>query len=496
MSKSNFFIKYLNIINNSINSLLEKNLNKLNFNNLRNLIINNKIVLTFVALFVLFTSYLLIPTFYNKIEVSNVLQSKLSKKLGLNFQFSDKLNYNFFPSPHFIIDNSNIIFDGKKISKIKKIKINISFNYLFSLKDIAITDVIIDDANFDINKKNSKFFLNILDNKFGDVILKIKNSNIFFRNSENEVLFINKILNMKYYYDQNELQNIIYSDNELFNIPYSVKFYDDKRKRIFFTKLNLNFIKLQIENELDYTDEVKIGKSNIIFNKSKSNFSFELDNNTFDFNFFEKGENPNFSYEGTFNFNPFYSNLNGLSDKFDLSYIVNSNTFIPQLIKTELFNNKNINFKSNIIAKTVFNNVDFANFKFNSRINEGLIDIDNTSFEWKKIVNFKIEDSLVYIKDGELILDGKLDIYTNNYMEIYKYLLTPKNFRKKFNNIKVNFTYNFDQKTTNFGDIRIDSIYDRNINKILNNVILKENKLQNKIYLKNLLNEAIKSYSG
>ena len=33
-----------------------------------------------------------------------------------------------------------------------------------------------------------------------------------------------------------------------------------------------------------------------------------------------------------------------------------------------------------------------------------------------------------------------------------------------------------------------------NVNRILNNVILRKDNLQNKIYLKNLLNEAIKSY--
>ena len=53
MSKSNF-LKFVKNINISINSLLEKNLNKLNFHNLTNLIKNNKIILTFVAVFIFF----------------------------------------------------------------------------------------------------------------------------------------------------------------------------------------------------------------------------------------------------------------------------------------------------------------------------------------------------------------------------------------------------------------------------------------------------------
>ena len=59
MSKTNFFIKYFKNINNFINNLLEKNLNKLNFKNSGYLFKNNKIILSFVAFFVIFISYLL-----------------------------------------------------------------------------------------------------------------------------------------------------------------------------------------------------------------------------------------------------------------------------------------------------------------------------------------------------------------------------------------------------------------------------------------------------
>ena len=95
-----------------------------------------------------------------------------------------------------------------------------------------------------------------------------------------------------------------------------------------------------------------------------------------------------------------------------------------------------------------------------------------------------------------MILDGKLKINVSDFNEVYKYLLTPKNYRKKIDQIELNFTYNFDQKIAELNDIKINDKFNENINKILNNVILKKDDLQNKIYFKNLLNEAIKSYSG
>ena len=103
---------------------------------------------------------------------------------------------------------------------------------------------------------------------------------------------------------------------------------------------------------------------------------------------------------------------------------------------------------------------------------------------------------MILNRNGELFLDGKLNIIVSDYMEIYKFLLTPKNLRNEIKFIDLNFSYNFDQKIINLNDIKIDKIYNNRINKIMNNIILQENKLQNKIYFKNLLNEGIKYHSG
>ena len=105
-------------------------------------------------------------------------------------------------------------------------------------------------------------------------------------------------------------------------------------------------------------------------------------------------------------------------------------------------------------------------------------------------------ESLIFVKNGELILDGKIKIYINDYNKIYKFLLTPKNYRNKIKEVDFNFTYNFDKKIAELKDIKIDNKIIENVNKILNNVVFKKEDLQNKIYFKNLLNEAIKNYAG
>jgi len=496
MSKRNFFVKHLKNIDNFINNLLEKNLNKLNFKNLSFLFKNNKIILTFVALFVIFISYLLLPTFYNKNDIAKELKNELQNKFDINFKFSKNIKYNLFPEPHFVITDSKIFKNEKEISKISKLKIFISIDKLFSVKNTKVKDLILEKTNFHLNANNYNFFVDLLNRNFQDGDIIINNSNVFFKNIEDEVLFITKIFKMKYYFHSKELKNIFYSDNEIFNIPFSVEsFFDEDNKKLLST-IDLNLMKLNIENELFFENDKKVGKSKFNLNKIKRLVEYKIEKNSFDFHIFDKIDQPNISYIGNFNFKPFHANLKGKSAEINLNYLFGSNAIIAQLLKTEIFNNKNIDFKLNINANSIYKNSNFKNIKLNSKIQEGLIDLDKTKFEWRDSADFELLESLIFVRNGELVLDGKLKINVKDYNKVYKFLLTPKNYRKKIDQIDLNFTYNFDNKIAEFKDIKIDNKINQNINKILNNVFFKKEYLQNKIYFKNLLNEAFKSYAG
>ena len=496
MRKKNHFFKNLKNINYLINNLLEKNLNKLKFNNLLNLARSNKIILSFVAVVFVFISYLLFPSFYNKTDVSNKLKNELIEDLSLNITFKNKLNYNFFPRPHFTSKIAILNYKQKNISEIEKLKIYISLKNLFSLKKIQINDVVIENANFNFDKSNYNFLFKLLNNNFLNKDLSIENSNLFFENKNNEILFINKILNMKYFYDTNELKNIMISKNEVFNIPYEIKVFNDQKNKKLISKLNLNFLKLQLKNEHDYNNKVKTGKIDLISNKSKSIINYKINKKLFEFNYQDKFENPKFLYKGIFNLNPFYSTYEGKAEQINISKFFVSNSMIVQLLKTEILNSKNIDFKLSVIADNIKESIFFKKLNLNSKIEDGLIDLDNTKFKWGRSVNFKVDNSLIYVKKGELIIDGNIKINIDDYNEIYKFLLTPKSYRKQVKNIETNFSYNLDQKTIKLTDIRIDNQYNQDVNTTMRDITLKDNNLQNKIYLKNLLNEAIKSYAG
>ncbi len=496
MNNLKFIANFFNKLSKFINSLLEKNLNKLNISNFKKLIINNKIFLTIVAAIILFLSYLSLPNIYNQNEISSELEKKLFKKLNLEFNFSNNLEYKFLPKPHFVSTESLIIFNENKISEIDKIKIYISLDNLFSLKKMKLKNIIIEEANFNLNKKNYNFFLKLLDSNFEDTKLEILNSNVFYRNFENEVLFINNIINAKYIYDPNELKSIFYSENNIFNLPYSLKLTNSKSEKKINSEINIDILRLKLENEFLHGDEFNFGITDFSFPNQKGIAEYKTNKNSFSFKISDKAQVPKFTWDGKLSFKPFHSYLNGYVSELNFSHLFSSNAIIKQIFKTEILNNKNVDFKLSINANKIKNLDDFTNIFLKSKIQEGLIDLDQTKISWKNYVNFNLLDSLIYVKDGKLILDASAEINIINLNEVYKFLLTPKNIRKKINKINVSFTYLFDEKTINIKNVKVNGKFDNKLNNYLNDIFLGENNLKNKIYFKRLLNNALKNYEG
>ena len=500
MSKHNFFAKFFKKTSIFINSLLKKKLNKLNF------LFEKDKFLTFLSfkrgfvflsvLIVLTFSYLSIPNFYDTSNLINNIKNQLYKDLNIDFSLSEEFSYNLFPKPNLTFQEIKFLNQDKKFASVDEMKIYISFSNLFASNDIRIKNINLNKVNFDLNKKNYNFFVKLLNSNFSNFNLEIENSKIFYRNIENEVLFINKIDQLKYYYDLKDNKNTFVANNEIFNIPYTVELKNHKDEKKILTKVNFDFLKLQVKNILSYKQIQKNGLIEFTYNKKKSEGTYQLNNNLFNFNYLSKSLDNDFKYEGIINFIPFFSKISGDIDIINLNKLFNPDTILVQLFKSELLNNKNLNINVIINAEQIIPFRDLNNLVFKIRIEDGLLDISETKFSWLDYVDFQIFDSLLYVRDNNLVLDSNISIDIHNSSEVYKFFQTPRNYRKNINKIKFNFVYNFDQEITNLNNIEIDNLVNPEVNKILDQFISKDTILQNRIYFKSLINEAIKSYAG
>ena len=203
------------------------------------------------------------------------------------------------------------------------------------------------------------------------------------------------------------------ANNEIFNLPYSIKIFDDKIEKKIHSKINIESLRLKIDNQTSYAEKNYLGLSEINLINTKSLFEYQLKNDLFEFKFFDKLQNPEFSYLGKFNFKPFYSNIKGNTNKLNLSPLFSSNAIIKELLKTEIFNNKNIDFNLIVAGNNIKDFDDFQNVLLKSKIQEGLVDIDQSKITWKNNVDFEFVDSLIFVKEGKLVLDSNVEISIN-----------------------------------------------------------------------------------
>ena len=501
MNKHSYLIKFFKKLSFFINNIIIKNSKKLNLKEkkvtLLRLINTTRIFVGLILILISIFSYLSLPILYNVSKLQDEIKNQLLKRYEIKFIFSTDMKYNLFPWPSYTFDDVQILDkDNKIFAEIKNFKINLELSNFFSVKSLTIKDIFLTEAKFDIYKKDLNFFFNLLDNDFSKSKIKIFDSYVFFKDNEEEILLINKIKQMKYYYDPKKLQNILNIKNEIFNIPYSIELYNNKKKKIIYSKVNINILKSLFEIEHDYSQDQKKGIIKVNNNKNKSQIDYNIKNNELIFEFLDIMNDANFNYKGTLDFKPFYLDLSGKIKKIDINYFTNPNSILIQFLKTEIFNNKNLNIGSNINAKKILPLQKLIDLFLNIKIKEGLIDIDNSRFSWSDCADFKISDSLVYLSNNNLLLDGKLKIDIKNYNEIYKFFQTPRNYRKEVRNLELVFNYNFDLELLNISDLKIDNKKNKKVSEILKSLVSQENVLQNRVYLKNLINKAIKAYAG
>jgi len=279
MKKHSYLFKILKNIYLNINHFFEKYLNKLNLignkNQKTKKSVLNRLIITFLFIFFLGMSYLSIPNLYSKSKIKLELENQISQNYGSTFVLSDNLNYKIFPIPHFEFLNSELFHGNDKIADLINLKVFISFNNFFSNK-INIKNIILDGANFNIDKNYLNFFSKFL--KFSDNENKfiIKNTNFFYENSEKEILFINKILDYDIFYNIKKKSNFLIGQGEIFNIPYQIDIENNNEEKKLYLKILSKIIQTSFENNFNYSEDKKIGTVKLNFDKKIFSSGYEL----------------------------------------------------------------------------------------------------------------------------------------------------------------------------------------------------------------------------
>ncbi len=495
MSNNNPFSKkfkkqYL-IINNSIEnyfnklSLFFKNKKNFKFNQ------NNRVFLSICVIVFLTLSYLLLPTLFNKNKIQLEIKNHISKKYNIELKFNEKVRYGLFPKPHYSVNNLIIINNENEIGIVKDLKVFITASKFFNINEIEIKDLIFKQTDFKITKEDFSLFFNLLKSAPNENKITFKKSNIFFKNNKDEVLFINKISNSKFFYDSNNLENILSSNNEIFNIPFKLKVKNNKFDNKVSIKFNSKKIRMSVENLIDYSEKDMKGILDMSFINKNTSLGYIVQKESLKFFSEEKG-----IYEGLIDFKPFYFTANFDYDEINSKNLFDSNSIITNLIKSELFSNKNLNAQINLNINKLTNIADLNDLFLKINFEEGNISFPNSHVMWKNDIKISLIESLVVQNNDEITFIGKTILKFKDFKNFYRYFQIKKDNRKIIKEIQFDFIYNLDQRKISFDNIKIDNLSNESVNKYINNYNEKKVKISNKVKFKNFVNNLFTVYDG
>jgi hypothetical protein len=76
---------------------------------------------------------------------------------------------------------------------------------------------------------------------------------------------------------------VLSSKNKIFNVPYKLKIENNKFDKKFSTKFTSKKIRLDIENEFNYDQEIKSGLLDILFVNKNTSLKYQLKPNSINF---------------------------------------------------------------------------------------------------------------------------------------------------------------------------------------------------------------------
>ena len=362
------------------------------------------------------------------------------KEFKINFSLSSNIKYLILPSPHILIENVKIfnddLKDPKELSQIKKLKVYISQKNLFDQDNLKINKILVEDANFLIQKKYYGFFDDYLKSQFSKKKIIIKNSNFFLKNKNSKTISIFPIKKINLFYDEEELTNQIIAKGKFFKIPFNLKWnknFEKKAKSL--TLVELKRLDLEIQNESLIKDKKYSAKNNIFFRNSKLYSNFEILNNSISFNSKNsKIVNNNLDYKGEISLNPFDIKLKINLDKLNLIKFLTSSFVFIKSSNLEFLFNKNLSAKIDINSKNVQNKL-FDSSKILINFDNGKINFNDSYLVSKKIGLLKLTKSKIDLVDGHLIFKGSFNFNVINQDKFHTFFQIPKKNRKLLKNI-------------------------------------------------------------
>ena len=479
-------------LDNKIESFFDKfkKLRKFNQSKKKFYYLNNKIAISIACLVILFFSYFLIPAFYDEEKIKTSLTNQISERYDIKINFNEKVSYGLFPKPFFYTKNLDIEYKEKIIANSEYVKFYISFNNFFLSENILLKNSVFQDTEFNINSNNINFFLKALNSSDRKNQFIFKRSNFFYKDKNDDLLFLSKIKNFSFFYDDVNNFQKVKSNLEIFNIPFKFdvsKNFINGDKNI---KLSSKKIRLDIETSVVYSEDKISGFFDIASINKRNLFTYVIKDNSLNFLSSEK------NFIGEVNFKPFYLSTDLSFNFISQKKIFQSESLLIDLLDSELLNNPNLNASVNIKINKIDKFEYFSDFFSKIHFGEGRILMKNFYTQWNNSVLIK-SNEIEFLNDidGKKLV-GEIIFNFEDIEKFFRYFQIKRNYRDVFETIKLDFIYDLTLDKVTMNNLRIDNKSFKRIDKFLNQYNKGQNNSFNKVTIRNFIKEFFKIYAG
>ena len=318
----------------------------------------------------------------------------------------------------------------------------------------------------------------------------MKNSNLFFQDKSGEIIFLSKLKNVNFFYDEKRSENKLISNFEVFNIPFKLNVKNNKNNKNLNVKINSEKIRLNIENFIDYSDKILKGTLNLATINKENLIDFKIDKDSLNFKSLSN------QTKGSINFKPFYLSANSYFNQLDIKNLIKDDSLFISLIRSGILNNKNLNMDINFKFKRIRDNKFLNNLILKTYLEEGNIIISNSSVRWKDAIEIEMFDAQIINNKEGINLIGKIVMKFTKPNKFYSSFQVNKRFRKNLEKIELDFIYELMRKNLYLDNVKINTKSNPNLERFIEDFNESENILNNKIIFKSFVNEFFKAYSG
>ena len=412
--------------------------------------VDKKIFFSLISTVIIVIGYFLLPAFYDQAKIKDQLKDQILQEYNFEVKLDESFEYGLFPRPHFFIKDLEIKNDSKSISTSKYTKIYISSKNNFEFNKIKIKNLSFLETEFRIDKSNINFFANLL---------------------------------------KNESINKLAAKIEIFNLPISLRANYDTIKKIFFTKLDIYSLKLNIVNNSTFKTNLLEGELNINYLNKDLRLKYNLKDKNLNFN------TANQKFTGEINIVPFFLSSNINLDNVNIKEIFKNDSLVINLLKSEILNNKNFNGRIDIVMDGLndLNHID--RIKFEIKFEEGEIFFSNLNFIFKDSVIFNVDNVSSILDEDGLKFIGSINIGFKNMQNFYSHFQIIRNYRKNIDKITSNFIFNFDEKLFEFNELKISGIDKQVSDQYLRKFNSEKKDLFNKVIMRNTVKDFFKTIS-